>query len=54
MIVTANERRNVLNLFNISEAARHLGVDIQRLRRDIRAGCVRSPQVRAEMMVATL
>ena len=26
MIVTADERRNVLNLFNVSEAARQLGV----------------------------
>jgi len=46
MIVTAAERRNVLNLFNVSEAARHLGVDVQRLHRDIKAGRVRSPQVR--------
>ena len=46
MIVTADERRNVLNLFNVSEAARQLGVGIQQLHRDIRAGRVRSPQVR--------
>ena len=45
MIVSAKERRNVLKLFNISEAARLLGVGIQRLHRDARAGRVRSPQV---------
>jgi predicted site-specific integrase-resolvase len=45
MIVTAHERQNVLNLFNVSEAARQLGVDVQRLHRDIRAGRVRSPQL---------
>lgn len=46
MIVTADERRQVLNLFNISEVARQLGVDVFRLHRDIRAGRVPSPQVR--------
>jgi len=46
MIVTADERRKVLNLFNVSEAARQLGVDVFRLHRDIKAGRVPSPQVR--------
>ena len=46
MIVTADERRNVLNLFNVSEAARQLGVDVQQMHRDIRTGRVRPPGVR--------
>jgi predicted site-specific integrase-resolvase len=46
MIVTADERRNVLNLFNVSEAARQLGVDVFRLHRDIKAGRVPSPKIR--------
>jgi|GEM_PF-1233798 len=46
MIVTADERRHVLNLFNVSEAARQLGVGVQKLHRDIRAGRVQSPKVR--------
>ena len=45
MIITANERRKVLKLFNVSEAARQLGVDVQQMHRDIRAGRVRPPQV---------
>lgn len=45
MIVSAKERREVLKLFNISEAARQLGIGIQRLHRDARAGRVRSPKV---------
>lgn len=46
MFVTAAERRNILKLFNVSEAARQLGVDIHQLHRDIKAGRVQSPQVR--------
>lgn len=46
MRVTAHERRTVLKLFNVSEAARQLGVGVQRLHRDVRAGRVRSPEVR--------
>ncbi|MEZ6142576.1 MAG: hypothetical protein R3B84_18605 [Zavarzinella sp.] len=46
MVVTADERRNVLNLFNVSEAARLIGMDVFRLHRDIRAGRVPSPKVR--------
>lgn len=45
MRVTAHDRRTILKLFNISEAARQLGVGVQRLHRDARAGRVRSPQV---------
>lgn len=45
MIVTADERRNVLNLLNVSEAARYIGVDVHRLHRDIRAGHACSPNV---------
>ena len=46
MIVTADERRKVLNLFNVSEAARQLGVDVFQLHRDIKSGRVPSPNVR--------
>ncbi len=46
MIVTAFERRKVLNLFNVSETARQLGVDVFRLHRDIKAGRVPPPRVR--------
>lgn len=46
MRATAHERRTVLKLFNIAEAARQLGVGFQRLYRDVRAGRVQSPQVR--------
>ena len=45
MIVTANERRKILNLFNVSEAARQLGVDVFQLHRDIKSGRVPSPKV---------
>lgn len=51
MIVTANERRNVLKLFNVSEVARQLGVGIFELHRDIRAGRVQSPKVRIRRRV---
>jgi predicted site-specific integrase-resolvase len=43
---SAAERRELFGLFNVSEAARQLGVGIQILHRDIRAGRVQSPQVR--------
>ena len=46
MIVTAEERRNVLSLFNVSEAARQLGIAVQQMHRHIRAGRLPSPQVR--------
>ena len=46
MIVTADERRNVLRLFNVSEVARQLGVGVFQLHGDIRAGRVPAPQVR--------
>lgn len=41
---TPAERRNIFGLYNVSEAARQLGVDIQQLHRDVRAGRVRSPE----------
>jgi len=44
--VSAEERRTILKLLNVSEAARQLGVGIQQLHRDIRAGRVQSPQIR--------
>ena len=46
MNITADERRNTLKLLNVSEAARHLGVDVFRLHREIKSGRVPSPKVR--------
>ncbi len=46
MIVTADERRDVLNLFNVSEAAREIGVGVFDLHKDISAGRVQSPKIR--------
>ena len=51
MIVTANERRNVLKLFNVSEVARQLGVGIFELHNAIRRGHVQSPKVRIRRRV---
>jgi len=45
MRITAHNRRTILKLFNVAEAARMIGVGVQRLHRDIRAGRVRSPEV---------
>lgn len=45
MAISPNERREVLGLFNVSEAAREVGVDVQRLFRDIRAGRVPAPSM---------
>ena len=46
MIASATERRNFLKLFNVSESARQLGVDVFRLHRDIRAEKVSAPKIR--------
>ena len=46
MIVTVNERRTVLKLLNVSEAARELGVGVFELHKDIKAGRVQSAQIR--------
>ena len=46
MIVTSDERRNVLKLFNVSEAARHLGIAVQKIHRHIRAGRLPEPHLR--------
>lgn len=46
MIVTASERRNVLKLFNVSETARHLSVDVFQMYRDIRRGQISGPKIR--------
>ena len=45
MRITAHTRRTILKLFNVAEAARMVGVTVQRLHRDIRAGRVKSPEV---------
>ena len=45
MNVTADKRRQVLGLFNVSEAARRIGEPIQKLHRDIKAGKLPMPTV---------
>lgn len=46
MVITADERRNVLGLFNVSETARQLGVPVRKMHWDIRAGNLPAPQIR--------
>ena len=46
MFITAAERRGVLRLLNVSEAARHLAIPVQDLHYWIRAGRVTRPPVR--------
>ncbi len=45
MNITANQRRTVLKLFNISETARDLGWSVQDTFRRIRMGTLPSPQI---------
>lgn len=45
MNITADQRRTVLRLFNISEAARQLGWPVQDTFRRIRTGQLPSPQI---------
>ena len=46
MNVTAGERRRILKLFNVSEAARQIGVPVPEMHRRISAGHLPMPQVR--------
>ena len=46
MNVTAGERRRVLKLFNVSEAARRIGVPVPEMHRWVSAGHLPLPQVR--------
>jgi len=46
MAITAEERRSVLGLFNISEAARQLGVPVRKMHWEITAGRLPSPRIR--------
>jgi transposase-like protein len=46
MNVTAEERRRTLRLFNVSEAARQIGVPVPEMHRWISAGRLPMPQVR--------
>lgn len=45
MNVTANERRSVLRLLNVAEAARKLEIPEQQMYREIRAGRLPTPTV---------
>ena len=46
MNVTVEERRNTLKLFNVSEAARKLGIPVQQMHRMLQAGKLPKPEVR--------
>ena len=46
MILTAEDRRNIVKLLNVSEAARSLGVPVQHLHSAIRGGRVPKPEIR--------
>ena len=46
MNVTAEVRRNTLELFNVSEAARKLGIPVQEMHRSVKAGHLPRPAVR--------
>ena len=46
MVISAEERRNTLKPFNVSEAARKLGIPVQQMHRRLRAGALPKPEVR--------
>ena len=46
MAITADERRSVLGLFNVSEAARQLGVPVRKMHWNVTAGHLPSPGIR--------
>jgi hypothetical protein len=46
MILTAEDRRSIVKLLNVSEAARSLGVPVQHLHSAIRGGRVPKPEIR--------
>ena len=46
MILTARERRSIVKLLNVSEAARSLGVPVQHMHSAIRGGRVPKPGIR--------
>ena len=45
MIVSAKERRQILKLFNVSEAARLVGMSVNLMHREVRKGNIPAPQV---------
>ena len=45
MIITVDERRNTLELFNVSEAARKLGISVQQMHRTLIAGELPKPGI---------
>ena len=47
MVITVEERRNTLKLFNVSEAARKLGIPVQEMHRRLKAGQLPMPEVRS-------
>jgi len=46
MEITVEERRNTLELFNVSEAARRLGIPVPQMYRRLQAGELPMPEVR--------
>ena len=45
MVITVEERRNTLKLFNVSEAARKLGIPVQEMHRRVKAEELPKPTV---------
>lgn len=46
MAITAEDRRSVLGLFNVSEAARQLGGPVRKMHWEISTGCLPTPRIR--------
>ena len=46
MVITADERRSILGLFNVSEAARELGIPVRKMHWDITTARLPAPRIR--------
>jgi hypothetical protein len=46
MFITAEERRSILGLLNVAEAARRLGIPVRKMHWEITAGRLPAPKVR--------
>ena len=46
MAITAEERRSVLGLFNVSEAARRIGVPVRKMHWEISVGRLPTPEIK--------
>ena len=45
MVITADERRSKLGLFNVSEAARSLDVSVRQIHFDLKGGWIPKPTI---------